>query len=50
MMRPLGVIRVCTTKLLVLGDGDRTYYIDPEAGVAYEDIREAIMHECPCDG
>ena len=46
-VRGLVEIEVCTTRLLVLSDGGKTYYIDPEAGVAYENLMEAFQRECP---
>ena len=49
-MRSLGEIEVCTTRLLVLNDGGKTYYINPEARVAYEGIEEALQEECPWGG
>lgn len=48
-MKKLERVGICNglANLLLLRVGDREYYIDPDAGVAYEGLVEAMERECP---
>ena len=49
-MRRLETTVICNTRLLILRDGDKTYYINTASGLAFEDRRELELYECPDGG